>query len=450
MNIVPQDKLKNIAPLYSGWDEVVILSCLQGHTGQAWADNADAPTVARIESLGFCFVSGNADSPQARELLHQIPVGLELQFNSKTWHKLVKEEMDDRTYKFTRYKFKRDSSLFDKEKLRSYTQALPEGYVLAPIDEVMFKHLPTFDWADCHCAQFSSYEEFQEHGLGFVVLFNNEPICAASPYTYCNGIIDVQIDTAEHHRQKGIATACAARLILKCLDRGIFPSWNADCDESRHLAEKLGYQIEKECKCYEMLVKKKEVLFLLLNNWADWEAGHAMAGIGFSEQYIPKTISIDKQPKVSIGSIRAEIDYTVDEYQNFDNLAMIVLVGSFSWRKNHYDEIAELVKKANNTDIPVAAICGATVFLAKHGFLNDVKHTSNSLEFFKERLANEEAYKGWEHFSLAQAINDGGFITANETAALEFAREIMLTLETDSADEINAWYKKHKHGLAKA
>ena len=189
----------------------------------------------------------------------------------------------------------------------------------------------------------------------------------------------------------------------------------------------------------------KEVLLFLTDHWADWEASHAIVGISFAEQYVVKTISIDKQPKVSIGGMRAEIDYSIEDYHNFDNLAMIILTGSFSWGENRYDEIANFIRKAGG--IPIAAICGATIFLAKHGFLNNIKHTGDELEYFEEMLENEEGYKGQEHFSVKQVINDGGFITANETAALEFAREIFLTLKTDANEEINSWYDKHKNGL---
>jgi len=192
----------------------------------------------------------------------------------------------------------------------------------------------------------------------------------------------------------------------------------------------------------------KEVLLLLTDHWADWEACHAIVGISFAEQYVVKTIGINKQPKVSVGGMRAEIDYSIEEYQNFDNLAMVILTGSFSWGENRYDEIAGFVKAANKNGAPIAAICGATIFLAKHGFLNNIKHTGDELGYFEEMLENEECYKGQEHFSVAQVINDGGFITANETAALEFAREIFCTLKTDTDEEINLWYEKHKHGLA--
>jgi len=192
----------------------------------------------------------------------------------------------------------------------------------------------------------------------------------------------------------------------------------------------------------------KEVLLFLTDQWADWEASHAIVGISFSEQYVVKTIGINKQPKASIGGMKAEIDYSIEEYQNFDNLAMIILTGSFSWGENRYNEIADFVRKANKSSVPIAAICGATIFLAKHGFLNNVKHTGDELEYFEEMLEGEEEYKGHKYFSVTQVVNDSGFITANETAALEFAREIFRMLNTDTDEEINLWYEKHKYGLA--
>lgn len=253
MNIVYKSKLNNVVPLFDEWEDIGILSCLQGHIGEVWADDEDVPTVAKIISVGFCYVAGDANSPQARELLHQTPKEFELQVNSETWHKIVEEELADRIYKFTRFQFKRDSSLFDRVRLQSYIQALPKGYEVKQIDEAMFRYLPTLEWADNHCSQFSSFAEFQKYGIGFVVLYEGTPVCAASPYVYSDGAIDIQIDTVENHQRKGIATACAASLILECLRRGIFPNWSADCGESCYLAEKLGYQLEKKFVSYAII-----------------------------------------------------------------------------------------------------------------------------------------------------------------------------------------------------
>jgi len=195
--------------------------------------------------------------------------------------------------------------------------------------------------------------------------------------------------------------------------------------------------------------KNKEVLLLLTDHWADWEASHAIVGINLSEDYAVRTIGVDTQPKASIGGIRAEIDYAIADYHSFDDLAMIILCGGFTWGENSYDEIADFVQGAVSRGIPIAAICGATIFLARQGFLNNVKHTGDERDYFEEMLADEDGYKGQEHFMAAQVVNDGGFITANETAALEFAREIFLTLQTDSADGIELWYENHKGGMVK-
>ncbi|MCL2593470.1 MAG: DJ-1/PfpI family protein [Defluviitaleaceae bacterium] len=195
-------------------------------------------------------------------------------------------------------------------------------------------------------------------------------------------------------------------------------------------------------------MQKKEVLLLLTDHWADWEAANVIAGITMAQTHDVKTISIDKNPKVSIGGLRTEIDYTIEEYKNLDNLAMIILVGGFSWGENIYQEIADFVKKANNLNIPVAAICGATQFLAKHGFLDNAKHTGDEYEYFMEQLKDEKGYKGHANFVVSQLVNDKGFITANETSALEFACEILKVLEVYPEEELAEWYKKYKNGLA--
>lgn len=194
-------------------------------------------------------------------------------------------------------------------------------------------------------------------------------------------------------------------------------------------------------------MKEKEVLLLLTDHWADWEASYAIARINSVPEYTVKTIAMNKASKISIGGLRTEIDYTVGDYQNFDNLAMVILTGSFSWQDDRYDEIADFVKETNENKIPIAAICGATIFLAKHGFLNDIKHTGDDPKFFQEQLENEANYTGHSHFEFAQVIHDQGFITANETAALAFSCEIFRTLKIDSDDDIKTWYQLFKQGM---
>ena len=49
-----------------------------------------------------------------------------------------------------------------------------------------------------------------------------------------------------------LAAACGARLILACLDRGLYPSWDAIDLRSVSLAEKLGYHRAEPYPIYRL------------------------------------------------------------------------------------------------------------------------------------------------------------------------------------------------------
>ena len=60
------------------------------------------------------------------------------------------------------------------------------------------------------------------------------------------------MDTREDHRRKGLALCCAAQLILSCLEKGKYPSWDAANRASVALAEKLGYHFDREYPALEV------------------------------------------------------------------------------------------------------------------------------------------------------------------------------------------------------
>jgi len=187
---------------------------------------------------------------------------------------------------------------------------------------------------------------------------------------------------------------------------------------------------------------KKTVLLVLTEMWADWEAAYAIYGINFKEHFQVKTISADAKSKASMGGLRAEIDCTFGGYQDFENTAMIILPGGLAWKEGGHDGVVDFLRKARACGVPVAAICGATIFLGKHGFLDGIRHTGDDLELF----TNEAGYNGREKYVKAQIAVDGGFITANETAALEFACEIWRALGVFTEEEIDWWYDMFKNG----
>jgi len=85
----------------------------------------------------------------------------------------------------------------------------------------------------------------------------------------------------------------------------------------------------------------------------------------------------------------------------------------------------------------------ATTFLAYNGYLDKVEHTGNSLEFIINSCPN---YTGNHYYFEKQCVTSEYLITANGTATLEFAKEIMNHLEVKPEKEIEEWYKFNKNG----
>lgn len=190
----------------------------------------------------------------------------------------------------------------------------------------------------------------------------------------------------------------------------------------------------------------KEVLFVILQDYSDWEAAHIAAALNDDHdgpaKYRVKTVSLSKQTVRSIGGFNVLPDYSLADVPG--DFAAVILIGGYSWRKESAAPVAGLVSKAAGMGVPVGAICDATVFLGMHGFLNGVKHTSNTLDSLKS--AAKENYTNERGYIEQQAVSDGGIITANGTAYMEFAREILTALGAAPKEEIDEWYDYFKLG----
>ncbi len=60
------------------------------------------------------------------------------------------------------------------------------------------------------------------------------------------------------NRMMGFSWIFGAKLILECLDRGLYPGWDAQNKWSAALAQKLGYHIEREYTAYEVIREVKK------------------------------------------------------------------------------------------------------------------------------------------------------------------------------------------------
>ena len=90
-----------------------------------------------------------------------------------------------------------------------------------------------------------------------VILKEGQIVAGASSYTRYRDGIEIEVDTVEPERRKHLATVVCSALILRCLEEGLYPSWDAQNRNSVRLAEKLGYEFDHEYAAYEILSEKR-------------------------------------------------------------------------------------------------------------------------------------------------------------------------------------------------
>lgn len=254
---VKKEEMDKLAPLFQGWDETPIWSCLQGCMGRAWAcESAEKPQAAQIITGDLCFFAGEPED----QLIENIPGDFPSQYilmvpESHKWAAGIERIYQNRYERFTRYAIKKEPGIFDRKRLAGYIKKLSQEYSIKSIDEEIYLKTRQVSWSKDLCSQFPTYADYKKNGLGFVAFHGDELVSGASSYTVYRDGIEIEIDTREDHRRKGLALACAASLILECLDRELYPSWDAANRESVALAEKLGYNFDREYVTYSIAVR---------------------------------------------------------------------------------------------------------------------------------------------------------------------------------------------------
>lgn len=199
--------------------------------------------------------------------------------------------------------------------------------------------------------------------------------------------------------------------------------------------------------------KIKEIIYVLLDKYAAHEMVFLSQAINDGEmgprecpKYINKVVAHSMEPVTSIGGTRTLPDYTFDTVPH--DYAALVLIGGHGWRDDLLaDEVLPLVKDAIAKGRIVGAICNAASWMAKHGFLNNIRHTGNGIQQLK--LWAGENYTNEANYVNEQAVHDRNIITANGSGYLEFAKELLLFLENDTQDMTERYYQFNKQGLVK-
>lgn len=232
----------NVSSLFGKWEETLIWSCLQGVMGKIYANDLNKPTSAMAIIGDFTFFAGKPNM----ELVSYKPVWCTQTFmimvpQNEPWKSLITQFHGEKAKIVSRYAIKKEPHIFDKEKLEKAVASLPKQYTFSMIDEQLYQMCKTESWSADLVSQFSNYEKYHELGIGVVICHENVIVSGASSYSRYQKGIEIEIDTKKEYRRKGLAYMCGAKLILECLKRDLYPSWDAQNKSSVALAEKLGY-----------------------------------------------------------------------------------------------------------------------------------------------------------------------------------------------------------------
>ena len=262
-----EEQRRDAAALFEGWQETMIWSALQNIQGRVFGSAGENLSLAAAQGenlssaaavLGdFCFLAGKPDKG-----LVEFAAGLEgypfsmciLVPQNEGWEKAIEEHLGDRARKITRYATKKNPKVFERSRLAAMAANIPEGYRLKFFDEPLYRQALSEEWSLSLAAQFEDYPAFARLGIGIAAVDAGSGSLAAGAASYSryDSGIEIEIDTHPNHRMQGLARCCGARLILECLDRGLYPSWDAHNPESLHLAERFGYEPAGTYTAYEV------------------------------------------------------------------------------------------------------------------------------------------------------------------------------------------------------
>lgn len=191
----------------------------------------------------------------------------------------------------------------------------------------------------------------------------------------------------------------------------------------------------------------KTIALYATDTMADWEYSYLVAGIAMAREQEPdryqlKILSDGGGDVTSLGGVHIVPDGDLADLDTSE-LAALILPGG-TWGEGHAN-VLTLAVDVLGQGIPVGAICGATLGLARYSALNSRPHTSNAPEF----LAAATEYTGQQHYRDERTVSDGTLVTAPGTAPLEFAKAVFEALELFPQPVIDAWYGLYSTGEKK-
>jgi len=186
------------------------------------------------------------------------------------------------------------------------------------------------------------------------------------------------------------------------------------------------------------------VYFFVFDGFADWEAALALCEIRRPGDYRVRTVGFERKPVQSMGGLTILPDVALDEIEH-ERAVLFILPGGTAWERGEHADISALLRRLHEQGTVIGALCGGVLALAHAGLLDTRRHASNYAGYVDTYVP---AYVGAALCdTTALAVTDDGVISAGGVGGIEFAREVIRTLNLYDARDTEAWYRLFKHAV---
>jgi putative intracellular protease/amidase len=186
------------------------------------------------------------------------------------------------------------------------------------------------------------------------------------------------------------------------------------------------------------------VYFLVFDGFADWQAALALCEIRRPGDWRVQTVGFSLAPVTSMGGLSVQPDVSLAEL-DFARAALLIVPGGHLWQRGAGESAVAAIRQLHVAGAPVAGIDSGVLPLARAGLLERCRHTGNWPGHIDSQVP---AYAGADQYdATVLAVSDGGTITASHLGSVEFAREVIRTLDLYSPTDREDWYRLFKHAV---
>lgn len=182
---------------------------------------------------------------------------------------------------------------------------------------------------------------------------------------------------------------------------------------------------------------------LVFDGLADWEPALALCEINKSGKFDVVTVGFSAGQVTTMGGYKVCPDITLDSI-NPDEAAIFIMPGGEMWEQGPHEELIRILQQLHAQGTAIAAICGATLEIARAGLMRGIFHTSNSRDYLRAMLPE---YNEDDFYVDKLATTDKNLITASGLGSIEFACEIVRLLNIYTSEETQDLFEMFKRGV---